>query len=666
MTRKSLIFVVLALPAGCAHPVEDLYRNIILPEPLSIDYRDPSKFPPAKIPENVPPRTVANPQPETPIWEMSLDEAIRVALVNAKVIRVLAGTTAVSSGQTIYDAAITNTTIDQAQATFDPTLKWNNTWSRTDSPQGSFASNNFQQSTILSTPQDAYLSDFGLTKTNVLGGQWSLDWTANPTRFSGSNAAFAGLIPGIIPASPLNPQDATAVTLSYTQPLLRGGGFQVNMAPVVIARLNTEQSFFQYKDSTQELVRSVIAAYWNLVQARITVWASKIQVEQSGEAFRRAEAQLKTGLAALSDVAQARVTYTQFKATLIANEANVLTQESVLRNLLGLPPNDNRNIVPVSAPTTKRLQSDWNLLIRLAEQRRPDIVELKIITEADQQRLIQAENQVLPQLNLVGAYTFNGLDGTMGTGATISTSPGQFSNWSLGVNFSVPLGLRQGRAQVRQGKLTIARDQANVEQGVHAAIHQLAATIRDLDSAYEQYVAYKETRDAATANLKTQFDLFKQGGPKSVIYLNVLQALNDWGNAVSSEAQQLLLYNTSLATLERQTGTILETHGLVFFEERFRAAGPLLCAETYPYSQPPIGAPQLYPGTGQPGEESFDLKNPVQREKKLPEEQPKLMNPNQQEKKLSDEELLKLKNVKQMDSRPPEEELKWRAPQQIP
>jgi outer membrane protein TolC len=666
MTRMSPFLVILTLTTGCSHPVEDLCRNVILPEQLSIDYRDPSQFPPAKIPDNAPPRTVANPQPETPVWELSLDEAIRVALVNARVIRVLSGTTAVSSGQTIYDAAITNTTIDQAQATFDPTLKWNNTWSRTDSPLGSFSSNNFQQSTILSTPQDAYLSDFGITKTNVLGGQWSLDWTANPMRFSGSNASFAGLFPGTIPASPLNPQDPTALTLSYTQPLLRGGGFPVNMAPIVIARLNAEQSFFQYKDSTQELVRSVITAYWNLVQARITVWASKIQVEQSGEAFRRAEAQLKTGLAAISDVAQARVTYTQFKAALISNEANVLTQEGALRNLLGLPPNDNRNIVPVSAPTTQRLKSEWNSLIRLAEQRRPDIIELKIITEADQQRLLQAQNQVLPQLNLVGAYTFNGLDGTMGSGSTISTGPGQFSNWSIGVNFSVPFGLRQGRAQVRQGKLMIARDRANVEQSVHAAIHQLAATIRDLDSAYEQYVAYRETRDAATANLRTQFDLFKQGGPKSVIYLNVLQALNDWGNAVSSEAQQLLLYNTALATLERQTGTILETHGLVFFEERFRAAGPLLCTEMYPYAQPPTGTPQLYPGTGQPGEESFDLKNPVQRDKIVPGDQPKPKNPMQQDQKQPDAELPKLKNPIQMDAKPPEEEIRWRVPQQVP
>src|SRR5439155_23442774 len=143
---------------------------------------------------------------------------------------------------------------------------------------------------------DAYLSDAALSKTNVLGGKWSLDWMENPMRIAK---------PGPFP---LNPETPRSVTLSYTQPLLQGAGFQVNTAPIVIARLNTEQSFFQYKDSVQELVRGVIEAYWNLVQARIDVWARKIQVQQSEEAYRREEARLKTGVADLTNVAQARVT----------------------------------------------------------------------------------------------------------------------------------------------------------------------------------------------------------------------------------------------------------------------------------------------------------------------------------------------------------------------
>jgi outer membrane protein TolC len=261
-------------------------------------------------------------------------------------------------------------------------------------------------------------------------------------------------------------------------------------------------------------------------------------------------------------------------------------------------------------------------LVRLAEERRPDIVELKIILEADQVRLVQAENQALPRLDAVALYRWNGLSGELPNEDHLASRPGQFTDWSVGVNFSVPLGLRQGRAQARQQKLLIARDRANVEQQVHAAVHQLASTVRDLDSAFEQYQALKETRTAADINLNLQMEKFRAG---QTIYLNVLQALNDWGSAVSSEAQQLLTYNINLANLERRTGTILETHGLVFTEERFRAAGPLGIwghDRLYPAAEIPVGTPHLYPGTGEPAENSFDLRNPVLRDIKPPEELP--------------------------------------------
>jgi len=327
------------------------------------------------------------------------------------------------------------------------------------------------------------------------------------------------------------------------------------------------------------------------VQARVNVWARKIQEQQSKEAYDRESARLQTGFSDVGIVSQARVTYNQFRASRIAAEADVLTREGTLRNLMYLPPNDNRQLVPTSAPAVQRFVHEWERLVRLAEQRRPDIVELKIILEADQVRLVQAENQALPRLDAVALYRWNGLSGEMPNEEFIETRAGKYTDWAVSVNFSVPLGLRQGRAQARQQMFLIARDRANIEQQVHLAVHQLASTLQDLDGAYEQYLAFKETRAAADVNLRVQLEKFRTG---QTIYLSVLQALNDWGSAVSSEAQQLLLYNVALANLERQTGTILETHGLVFAEERLRAAGPLLGHDRdYPAAVTPVGAPKV-------------------------------------------------------------------------
>jgi outer membrane protein TolC len=609
MMRSLAPALALLIACGCALTPSQVCENIILPEQRTIDHRDPAQLPAVRIPPNLPPRTVSDPRPETTEWQLSLDEAIHIALENARVVRVLTGTAATSSNRTIYDAAITNTTIDQAQAVFDPILRQNNLWSRTNTPFAAFDPLDPMHSLITSTPTDAYRSDLNLTKTNVLGGQLALDWTENPTRIAA---------PGVLP---LNPQNPTAVDLSYTQPLLQGAGYPVNTAPIVIARLNTEQSFFQYKDGVQELVRGVLEAYWNLVQARVVAWARDIQVQQSQEAFEREKARFKTGFGDAGTVAQAQVTFSQFRAALIAARADVLTREGAMRNLLGLPPDDDRRIVPVSAPTSLRLPHEWDALVGLAEQRRPDVVELKLVTEADQVRLVQAEDQALPRLDAVAHYRWNGLSGEMPNGERLATEPGQFTDWTVGVNFSVPLGLRQGRAQVRGQKLIIARDKANTEQQVHQAIHELASTVRELDGAYEQYLAFKETRVAAEINLRLQSEKFRTG---QAIYLNVLQALNDWGNAVTSEAQQLLTYNVALGNLERQTGTILETHGLVFNEERFRAAGPLSVLghdRCYPSALVPTGASHRYPDTGEPAENAFDLRNPAPRDPK-PQELP--------------------------------------------
>ncbi len=98
------------------------------------------------------------------------------------------------------------------------------------------------------------------------------------------------------------------------------------------------------------------------------------------------------------------------------------------------------------------------------------------------------------------------------------------------------------------------------------------------------------------------------------IFLNVLQAITSWGNAVSSEAQTLTQYNTELANLERQTGTILETHGVRFYEERFASIGPvgrLFRDRAYAESLRPLPSVDQYPTADRPAEESFNLQTPL-------------------------------------------------------
>jgi len=568
----------------------------IMPEVRSVHVRNPIRLRRAQIPAVGAPLTVDSPV-EVPEQFLSLDNAIRIALDNTEVIRVLAGVGAVASGSTIYDVPITSTTIDEQQGRFDPSVSVGNLFNRFETPIAIEDPGDPTRTLITGTRADDYNLDFNLSKTSITGGIFDFGVNTNPTRRQ----------PGIFP---LNPRDRSSMELSVTQPLLRGGGIAINRVPIVLARIDTERSYFRFKDRMQQMVRGVIDAYWSLVFARVDYWTREQQVEQALYAYELSEARFRSELANRGDVAQTELALANFRASLVTAKANVLLREAALRNILGLPPASAERLVPTTAPNTEKLPVDWEGLVIMAEERRPDVIELKLILEADQQLLLQANNRALPQVDAVALYRWNGLEGEMPIGDTISTRPGQFTDWTLGVTFSVPLGLREARAGLRRQQLNITRDRANLDQGLHSAVHVLAISVQNQSSLYAQYEAFRRARVAARTNLEFQFASYRS---ERVIFLNVLQAITSWGNSVSAEAQSLALYNTELANLERETGTILDTHGITFVEERFGSIGPLgrlADRQCYPKTRRPTSNAERYPVGDEPAEESFNLSKP--------------------------------------------------------
>ena len=574
----------------------------ILPEQRCLHVRSPGRLCQVPVPNTPRPATVNDLQSDVPDRYLTLNEAINITLANSKVVRVLGGVTASTSGRTIYDTAITNTTIDQQRATFDPNLRLSNTFNQIESPGSTFDPLDPTNAIINGNQNEGYALDFGLSKRNLLGGTANLGVNSNSNRIT----------PGVLP---LNPSDRTATELSYTQPFLQGAGRAVNQAPIVLARIDTERSYFQYKNAVQQSVQGVIEAYWSLVFAKTDLWARQQQVEQAEFANNRTLARVDAGDASRGDLAQTQLALENFRASLLASQANVLQRQAALLNVLGLPPFEAERTVPVTPMLKKPFEVDWEKINALAQRERPDIIELKLILEADQQRLLLADNQARPQLNGVALYRWNGLEGTTPAGNRVRSGSDDFQDWSLGVNFSVPLGLRAERAALRQRQLIIQRDRANLDQGLHNMQHLLALNLRNIEQFYAQYERFQAVRVAARTNLEQQLAQYSEG---IVQFIVVLQAIVDWGNAVSTEAQTLSQYNTELARLEFQTGTILQNHGIVFFEERFRSIGPLGRIgedRCYPRSQPPSPNVERYEGGTRPSEEYFDLENPINKKK---------------------------------------------------
>jgi len=565
-----------------------------------MEIRDPSRMPKARLPRVPSPPTVADPQRDAPPENLSLDDAIRTALAYSEVVRVLAGAAAVSSGRTIYDPAVTNTTIDQARGGFDPKVEVNNNFTRQESPEAHRVDpkDPFSPVIIGGSATDDYQMSTGLSKTTVTGGSLNLGVDANPVR---SNALA------------LNPQTTSSLELSFTQKLLKGAGVRANLVPIVLARIDTERSFFQLKDSVQQLVLGVVEAYWALVFARIDVSVRQQQVNQGEQDLVVAQSRLTAGRADSAEVEQARSALANFHASKTAADADLLQREAALRNILGLPPSDARQIVPVTPfrPNPERLEIQWEEVVGLAEDYRPDLIELKLILEAEEQRMLLARNEALPRVDASALYRWNGLEGRTPDRAIVSSAPGEFTGWQFGVTFSVPLGLRQSRAGLRQQELIIMRDRANLQQGLHNSTHRLATSYRNVAQYYKQYKDYQAASQASRVNLILQRANYEAN---RTIYLNVLQAITTWGTARSAEAQALAQYYTALANLELETGTILEAHGIRFYEELYGSIGPLgrlFRQRCYPKDYQPGPNASRYPQTTEPAEAAFGLEPPT-------------------------------------------------------
>jgi outer membrane protein TolC len=553
------------LAASVPHPLladDERMWKTFLPEQRTIQHTLPPRYQ-LDVPTSSTPATVLSTESRQE-WRLSLDEAIHIALQNAEAIRVGSGMTVRGSGQTIYDVAITNTKIDAERARFDPTMGIDNSFIRGDTPTAGIIVPNPRQAQLDGFTKDGYQFNTSIEKLNPLGGLTQFEVETNALRSK----------PRI---SNLNPLTTTRAGFSYVQPLLQGAGSDVTMAPIRIAQLETDRTFFQFKNTVQDLVYSVIQAYWRLSAARITVWTTEQQMEQGRFAAERAESRQRLGLADLAEVSQTGLAYFNFRSANVVAKSAVLEAENALNNLLFLSPVSEFEIVPSTALHTEDIDFAWNELLALVEESRPDLQELRTTVHIDSHRITLAETMSLPQLNFVAGYGWTNTQGEKqgllgGDITQFNASGSRYTDWTLGMNFDMPLGLREGRANLRGQELTYARDLANLRQKFHGVIHDVAGAVRSVDRNYAEYLSFREAREAAAFNLdqqRTEYD----SGRKT--FLNLLQAIADWGRTVNDEIDALARFNTELANLERQTGTILETHAVYFAQDAFCTKGPL-------------------------------------------------------------------------------------------
>lgn len=448
-----------------------------------------------------------------------------------------------------YDPQIADAQIRVALAAFDPMLNsvlsanWINRPSGSVFGPGLVAPNLRNDATLLGNVTKTWLTG---TETRV-GYNPSTGYLFRPN-YSGSS---------------FNPLYTSNLEWSLKQPLLKGGNAAANKVPIRIAYLRRDQSVLTTRQAVMASVRSIAESYWELTSTRGTVTSleSIAPLMERAVVIEREKMAAQRSVAA--DVAKIEAQLHQLMQQIAAAKSAAVQSELRLRNLIGLPPNDGFVIMPGTTLSRAPVNIDVASATSTAVENRPDILRQASMVRTRECELSAARNAALPQLDLLGLNRWNGVGGFLDDSLNQMATT-QFVDYQASLTFTAPIGLRAGAANIRAATVQLKREQAMMQQVIHAAAHQVSSQAQEAAYNWQLFVeadSRSKLNDDWLSGARIRFENPPPAGDDKDW---LLAALNDYLFAVRSQSEAaidtqtfLARYNIALARLNEATGTIL-------------------------------------------------------------------------------------------------------------
>ena len=588
-----VVVLFCAAIAGCRQPyfitqLDYTRHNAVVAAPDPIE---------TEIPETVfaEPRTIAAPS-RADRWELSLEDARRIALQNNKRIKVvsylqddgispgrasLPRLPRVSSPLAQARAGVRywQPEIERRLAEFDTFFEIGGAWQRLDRQSASLIETGTQQSTF---QQDAFGSSIGSGAfgINQTGGA-DTDGLSRPPTIGGPTAVQLGKRnatggqtvfgyrldyqrdePVTTFTSAKNPFWRSSLELSFQQPLLQGAGVEHNRARILIARAFLQEQIKEFERNVHALVLSVEQAYWQLYFAYYDLYSREVGVEQALITWQQESKRRQVGPGTGASVAQAAEQYHFFLAARQQAESRLLSAEQSLRQRLGLPPDDGRQIVPSDAPTIAEYKPNWSVGVKEAMDQRPELAGQRFTIRAGELELQRQKNGLLPDLTLTTRYTITGLDDELDQSIDRLTD-NTYTDWYLGIRYRRQVGGRSANTAVRRAQLELSQERAALRDLEHSILADLKEAFELVINSYTLIQTQHQRRLAAADQLQAHREYYRIGRTR----LNVLlEAQTAFADAMRDESQAIAQYNQALILWEHARGTILQSQNVVIAE----------------------------------------------------------------------------------------------------
>ena len=513
---------------------------------------------------------------------LSLREALSMALENNKDIEVAR-----------ENVRIAEFDLRGAQGLYDPRLTTQAFYERIESPISSFLAGGQNGSTITSD----YTGSMRLEgQSPVLGGSYHLDFSS--VRLTTNNQFTA-----------LNPQFPSALSFSYTQPLLRGLKIDNSRRQIQIARKNLSLTDAQFRQRAIDTITNVQRAYWDLVFALRSLQVQRDAVSVARTQLEHNKRLVNEGQLAPIDVVAAEAQISTYEQRVFSALEEVSRSENNLKNLIAQDQKAQlwgESIVPTDSVDLAVPDIQLPDALKTAMENRPELQQSNVLKEINQIDQQFFKEQTKPAVDLVGTYGVSGLAGSVSSNIVnplTQTSllqrqridelsvlagleplpvipPQQFSpdllggygqslqnllanrygTAKVGVQISLPLRNRTaeanlGRSLVEAERIGTQREQ--LEQTIQVDVRNALQSMRSAESRLRAASATRAANEQQFASEQRKLDA---GQSTTFLVLERQTALTE-ARGLELKAQTDL--NKAIADLQRATGNALRVNSIV-------------------------------------------------------------------------------------------------------
>lgn len=352
------------------------------------------------------------------------------------------------------------------------------------------------------------------------------------------------------------------VGLTVRQPLLKGGWTTYARSDVIKAGINSQAEALNLETALNDILFQTIQAYWNLVFTLEDQAAKETSLNLAKDLLRINTQKKEEGVFSKIEVLEARSEVAQKQAQLITANNAVRAAEDALKSLI-LPFTDadawSTRVSPLTgAEAVRAMDFDMDLLMAEALDHRPDFLRLKLDLQSREVDLLKAKNELMPQLDLSGEWRYNALGSNFGNvwDDIVDTN---FRYFSVGVDFSYPIGNRTAHAAVRRSEIDYQRSLTSMRELEVQIVHELRDAVREIVLQHEQYLATSEALVLSTERYNGEVKRLEAG---ISIPFQVREAERTMIDDTVMKARALLDYQIARAKLKQANGTLLSGYGI--------------------------------------------------------------------------------------------------------